>query len=81
MVGVRSRTHIQDLSSKPPKSHGHWLLLVSERNQVDLETTKSRGIPTFNAPHSNTRSVAELVIAEITVMLLRGIGDKSRAAA
>ena len=79
MVGVRSRTHIQG----PVLEAAEKLMAIGcfciGTNQVDLETTKSRGIPTFNAPHSNTRSVAELVIAEI-VMLLRGIGDKSRAA-
>lgn len=45
-------------------------------NQVDLETAKLKWIPVFNSPFSNTRSVAELVIADI-VMLLRGIFNKS----
>ena len=46
-------------------------------NQVDLGAARRRGIPVFNAPFSNTRSVAELVIGEI-VMLFRRIGPRSR---
>ena len=45
-------------------------------NQVDLEAAMMRGIPVFNAPFSNTRSVAELIMAEI-VLLLRGIAVKN----
>ena len=45
-------------------------------NQVDLEAAELAGIPVFNAPYSNTRSVAELVIAE-AIMLMRGIPQKS----
>ncbi len=45
-------------------------------NQVDLDAARQRGIPVFNAPFSNTRSVAELVIGEI-VMLLRRIFPRS----
>ena len=75
MVGVRSRTHIQDLSSKPPKKL--MAIAVSYRNESSRpETNQVSRHSDPNAPHSNTRSVAELVIAEI-VMLLRGIGDKS----
>lgn len=45
-------------------------------NQVDLEAALELGIPVFNAPYSNTRSVAELVLAE-TIMLMRGIPEKN----
>jgi D-3-phosphoglycerate dehydrogenase len=45
-------------------------------NQVDLEAADKRGVPVFNAPFSNTRSVAEMIIAEI-VMLARQLGDRS----
>ena len=45
-------------------------------NQVDLSAAMRQGIPVFNAPFSNTRSVAELVLAEIT-MLMRGIPEKN----
>ncbi len=48
-------------------------------NQVDLEAAQDRGIPVFNAPFSNTRSVAELVLAEI-VLLMRGIPGRNAAA-
>jgi len=45
-------------------------------NQVDLDAAQARGIPVFNAPFSNTRSVAELVLAE-AILLLRGIPYRS----
>ena len=48
-------------------------------NQVDLEAAQDRGIPVFNAPFSNTRSVAELVLAE-TILLLRGIPARNALA-
>jgi D-3-phosphoglycerate dehydrogenase len=48
-------------------------------NQVDLDAAQERGIPVFNAPFSNTRSVAELVLAEI-VLLLRGIPHRNAMA-
>ena len=48
-------------------------------NQIALEAASRAGIPVFNAPHSNTRSVAELVLAEL-VMLHRGITEKNAAA-
>jgi len=48
-------------------------------NQVDLEAAAAAGIPVFNAPYSNTRSVAELVVGEI-IMLMRRIPEKSQAA-
>jgi D-3-phosphoglycerate dehydrogenase len=48
-------------------------------NQVDLEAAEQRGIPVFNAPFSNTRSVAELVLAEI-IMLMRGIPSRTASA-
>ena len=48
-------------------------------NQVDLQTAARSGIPVFNAPFSNTRSVAELALAEI-IMLMRGIPGRNAAA-
>ena len=48
-------------------------------NQVNLEAAQGLGIPVFNAPYSNTRSVAELVIAE-AILLLRGVAEKNAAA-
>jgi len=46
-------------------------------NQVDLDGAHARGIPVFNAPFSNTRSVAELILSEV-VALARQLGDRSR---
>jgi D-3-phosphoglycerate dehydrogenase / 2-oxoglutarate reductase len=79
LLGIRSRTQLT-----------HEALAVADRlvavgcfsvgtNQVDLDAARQRGIPVFNAPFSNTRSVAELVIGEI-VMLLRRILPRSSAA-
>jgi D-3-phosphoglycerate dehydrogenase / 2-oxoglutarate reductase len=79
LLGIRSRTQLT-----------HEALAGADRlvavgcfsvgtNQVDLAAARQRGIPVFNAPFSNTRSVAELVIGEI-VMLLRRIFPRSLAA-
>ena len=76
IVGIRSRTHL----SGDVLAHAKRLLAVGcfciGTNQVDLETARAQGVPVFNAPYSNTRSVAELVIAE-AIMLLRGIPQKN----
>lgn len=48
-------------------------------NQVDLNAAAKRGVPVFNAPFSNTRSVAELVIGEL-LLLLRGIPEANAKA-
>ncbi|HCS28879.1 MAG TPA: phosphoglycerate dehydrogenase, partial [Spongiibacteraceae bacterium] len=45
-------------------------------NQVDLTAALENGVAVFNAPYSNTRSVAELVIAE-AILLLRGVAEKN----
>lgn len=79
VLGIRSRTRIT------PKvlEAADRLLAVGcfsvGTNQVDLEAAESLGVPVFNAPFSNTRSVAELVIGEI-VMLLRRIFPRSISA-
>ena len=79
LLGIRSRTQL------PPEifSGADRLAVVGcfsvGTNQVDLDAARKRGIPVFNAPFSNTRSVAELVIGEI-VMLLRRIFTRSVAA-
>ncbi len=78
MVGVRSRTQLRGpVLDAADKLMGIGCFCIGT-NQVDLNITRSRGIPVFNAPHSNTRSVAELVMAE-TISLFRGLGDKSHA--
>lgn len=79
IVGVRSRTQLTaEVIAAAPKLMAVGCFCIGT-NQVDLETAAHQGVPVFNAPHSNTRSVAELVIAE-AVMLYRGIPDKNRAA-
>ena len=78
-VGIRSRTQLTDEIFE----HARKLVAVGcfciGTNQVDLGAATQRGIPVFNAPFSNTRSVAELVIAE-AILLLRGIPAKNAAA-
>lgn len=75
-VGIRSRTQLTDgMLARAPKLTAIGCFCIGT-NQVDLEAAARRGIPVFNAPFSNTRSVAELVLAEI-VMLMRGIPQKN----
>ena len=71
VVGIRSRTQLSaDVLAAAPKLVAIGAFCIGT-NQIDLEAAETLGVPVFNAPFSNTRSVAELVIAE-TVMLLRG---------
>jgi len=76
IVGIRSRTQL----SAEVLAHAKRLIAVGcfciGTNQVDLDAAELAGIPVFNAPYSNTRSVAELVIAE-AILLLRGIPQKN----
>ena len=79
LLGIRSRTQ---LTSRVLQSVNRLIAVGCfsvGTNQVDLEAARQAGIPVFNAPFSNTRSVAELVIGEI-VMLLRRTFAKSSAA-
>ncbi|MDB5513045.1 MAG: D-isomer specific 2-hydroxyacid dehydrogenase NAD-binding [Enterovirga sp.] len=79
ILGIRSRTHLtEDVFAAAGRLMAVGCFSVGT-NQVDLTAANRRGIPVFNAPFSNTRSVAELVIGEI-VMLLRRIAPRSRAA-
>ena len=79
ILGIRSRTQL----TEPVFAAAKRLFAVGcfsvGTNQVDLDAARLRGVPVFNAPFSNTRSVAELTIGEI-VMLLRRIPDRSRSA-
>lgn len=78
-LGIRSRTQVTDaLLEKAPKLAVIGCFCIGT-NQVDLQATKLRGIPVFNAPFANTRSVAELVLAEM-ILLLRGVPQKNAAA-
>jgi len=79
MLGIRSRTQLTEEVLEAAKTLVGVGCFSVGTNQVDLTGTLTRGIPVFNAPFSNTRSVAELTIAEI-VMLMRGVFPKSSAA-
>ncbi|MFY1027479.1 D-3-phosphoglycerate dehydrogenase [Actinobacillus seminis] len=88
-VGLRSRTHL----TAEVLAHAERLIAIGcfciGTNQVDLKAAKERGIPVFNAPFSNTRSVAELVLGEILLLIRnvpkanaevhRGLWNKSAA--
>jgi D-3-phosphoglycerate dehydrogenase len=75
-VGIRSRTRLTaDAIARAPKLLAIGAFCIGT-NQIDLDAAMMRGVPVFNAPFSNTRSVAELVLAEIT-FLLRGIPAKN----
>jgi D-3-phosphoglycerate dehydrogenase len=77
LLGIRSKTRVTEKAL----AEARRLLAIGcfciGTNQVDLAAANSRGVPVFNAPFSNTRSVAELVIAEI-IALARQLGDRSR---
>ncbi len=79
MIGIRSKTQL----TADVLAHAKKLLAVGcfciGTNQVDLDAAAKQGIAVFNSPYSNTRSVAELVVANI-VMLMRGVPRKSHAA-
>jgi len=71
-VGIRSATQLTaNVIGSADKLMGIGCFCIGT-NQVDLDAAQQRGIPVFNAPFSNTRSVAELVLAEI-ILLMRGI--------
>jgi D-3-phosphoglycerate dehydrogenase len=75
-IGIRSRTQItEEVLARAPKLSAIGCFCIGT-NQVDLTAAARRGIPVFNAPFSNTRSVAELVLGEI-IMLIRDIPAKN----
>jgi len=79
IIGIRSRTELRNsLLLNAPKLFAVGCFSIGT-NQVDLMDAKMQGIPVFNAPFSNTRSVAELVIAEC-IMLMRGIPERNALA-
>ena len=78
-IGIRSRTQLTErVFEAAEKLVGVGCFCIGT-NQVDLDAALKRGIAVFNAPYSNTRSVAELVLAE-AIMLLRGIPEKNARA-
>ncbi len=79
VLGIRSRTQVTaDVLASADKLFCIGCFCIGT-DQVDLAAAKARGIAVFNAPYSNTRSVAELVLGEM-IMLLRRIPEKSAAA-
>jgi D-3-phosphoglycerate dehydrogenase len=75
-LGIRSRTELtEEVLAAAPRLTAIGCFCIGT-NQVNLAAAAKRGIPVFNAPYSNTRSVAELVLGEI-IMLLRGIPEKN----
>lgn len=75
-VGLRSRTQLTaEVLEQTQKLVAVGAFCIGT-NQIALEAAARRGVPVFNAPFSNTRSVAELVLAEI-IMLMRGIPEKN----
>jgi D-3-phosphoglycerate dehydrogenase len=79
VLGIRSKTNL----SEKFFSDSQHLLCVGAfcigTNQIELIKANEKGIPVFNAPYANTRSVAELVIAEM-IALSRQLGDRSKLA-
>ncbi len=79
LLGIRSKSQITE---NILQNNQHLLALGAfciGTNQINLKKANSFGIPVFNAPHSNTRSVAELVLAEM-VALSRQLGDRNTLA-
>ncbi len=76
LAGIRSRTHLDAaLFAALPDLRAVGCFCIGT-NQVDLDAAMTRGVPVFNAPFSNTRSVAELVLGE-AILLLRRIPEKN----
>lgn len=78
-VGIRSRTQLTEEVFQAAKKLIAVGCFCIGTNQVDLKAATKHGIAVFNAPYSNTRSVAELVLAE-AILLLRGVPEKNALA-
>ncbi len=76
VLGIRSKTQV----TEKVLEHANRLMVIGAfcigTNQIDLKTATKKGIAVFNAPFSNTRSVVELAVAEM-IILIRSIADKS----
>lgn len=79
VLGIRSKTEITKKILEKNKQLVTLGAFCIGTNQIDLKAAKNEGIPVFNAPHANTRSVAELVIAEM-IALSRQLGDRNTLA-
>ncbi len=76
LIGIRSRSQLSaDVLAEAKRLIAIGCFCIGT-NQVDLDAAQSHGIPVFNAPYSNTRSVAELVLAE-AILLMRRIPQKN----
>jgi D-3-phosphoglycerate dehydrogenase len=79
LLGIRSKTQVtRKVLEAAHKLQGIGCFCIGT-NQVDLKSAREHGVAVFNAPYSNTRSVAELVIG-LSIMLIRRIPDKNAAA-
>ena len=79
LLGIRSKTKVtKAVLAAAPKLQAVGCFCIGV-NQVDLKAATAHGVAVFNAPYSNTRSVAELVIAA-SIFLIRRIPDKNKAA-
>ena len=77
ILGIRSKTRLTaDVLDSASQLQAIGCFCIGT-NQVDLAAANRRGIPVWNAPFSNTRSVAEMILGEI-IMLARQLGDRSR---
>lgn len=76
IVGIRSRSHLTAKMFEDSRRLMAVGCFCIGTNQVALDAAQARGVPVFNAPYSNTRSVAELVIAE-AILLMRRIPEKN----
>ncbi|WP_410211989.1 phosphoglycerate dehydrogenase [Aquirhabdus sp.] len=75
-LGIRSRTNVTEKVLAAANKLSSIGCFCIGTNQVDLDAALARGVPVFNAPYSNTRSVAELVLGQL-ILLLRGIPEKN----
>jgi D-3-phosphoglycerate dehydrogenase len=78
-IGIRSRTQLNEKVIAGANKLVAIGCFCIGTNQVDLDATQKRGIPVFNAPFSNTRSVAELVLGQL-ILLLRGVPSRNAKA-
>ena len=78
-LGIRSRTNLDAALLRSAKRLNAIGCFCIGTNQVDLDAAHDCGIPVFNAPFSNTRSVAELVLAEM-ILLMRGVPERNASA-
>lgn len=78
-IGIRSRTHLTEKVFEAANKLVAVGCFCIGTNQVELDAAQKRGIPVFNAPFSNTRSVAELALGQM-ILLLRGVPSKNAKA-